>query len=475
MKHYLSAFAFLWMTPINATTLSDSDHVLLYDSFEYRVMPPELRLSDAKQTSLSIVWDAVTDAKFYRIYYATKDFSSLSNTKTAKLRQFAADNGGNYYHLYSEYLTLDNLEPATNYFFLATSVDADNEVSAPRLSEFNTNFPSIRFIKGQSLGMGSVDIRWQALPAATAYTVYFSPKPFIFEDSKNKTAKQLAEQTQQSGGTVYANLTETHLTINNLNTSQTYYFAVIASNQSIKGYVNTGHSVTVRGAMNDTGVTISEHYATGVSSDCQVNVKGGQDCQYGRDNTHNDDADGVAGFSFAKLDSAGNVLAADATHWSCVKDLTTGLIWEVKDSTYSASRTYPYYDSRYAGDNDLNDNRTDGGDDGIWGGVDTSNDTQSYAVQLNRQARCGLTNWRLPSKAELRSIVNYGSTTLDVKGNLVMIDTNYFPYTTANDYWTSTHTIDDPESAWTIFFGNGLDGSRKKDSSRRVKLVSGNQ
>ncbi len=63
---------------------------------------------------------------------------------------------------------------------------------------------------------------------------------------------------------------------------------------------------------------------------CPVATYPGQDAEYGRDATHNDNSDGHAGFSFTKLDANGNTLPTTALSWSCVKDNVTGLIWEVK-------------------------------------------------------------------------------------------------------------------------------------------------
>lgn len=55
-----------------------------------------------------------------------------------------------------------------------------------------------------------------------------------------------------------------------------------------------------------------------------------QDAVLGRDKLVKDDFDGHSGFSYTKLDSFGKPLPNDAIDWACVRDNTTGLIWETK-------------------------------------------------------------------------------------------------------------------------------------------------
>ena len=57
----------------------------------------------------------------------------------------------------------------------------------------------------------------------------------------------------------------------------------------------------ITGKLNDTGITACGD-ASNNNLDCPVNDYHGQDAEYGRDATHNDDSDGHAGFSFTKLD-----------------------------------------------------------------------------------------------------------------------------------------------------------------------------
>ena len=95
--------------------------------------------------------------------------------------------------------------------------------------------------------------------------------------------------------------------------------------------------------LNDTGITWGGNYPSGNNATCIGETINQQDCSHGRDVTHNDDSDGHAGFSFTKLDSSGNILAASATQWSCVQDNITGLIWEIKTDDGGIHDKYNYY------------------------------------------------------------------------------------------------------------------------------------
>ncbi|MDH5258751.1 MAG: DUF1566 domain-containing protein, partial [Gammaproteobacteria bacterium] len=82
---------------------------------------------------------------------------------------------------------------------------------------------------------------------------------------------------------------------------------------------------------------------------------------------------------------------------------------------------------------------------------------------------CGLTNWRLPLREELRSIVHYGSITGTT------IDSNYFPNTSNSDTWTSQTSLyrnTDGSEAWEIHFNTGYSESHEKtEENVHIRLV----
>lgn len=79
--------------------------------------PTNVKISDAKNTSVMLSWDAVTDAQGYYLYYGTKSGVGGSYEKEV----FDIITHTNY--------TLENLKENTQYFFAVSSVDALGEES----------------------------------------------------------------------------------------------------------------------------------------------------------------------------------------------------------------------------------------------------------------------------------------------------------------------------------------------------------
>lgn len=192
-----------------------------------------------------------------------------------------------------------------------------------------------------------------------------------------------------------------------------------------------------------------------------------QDCAHGRDATHDDGSDGHSGFSFTKLDQNGNALSAAAEEWACVRDEVSGLTWEVKTDDgglRDPGNTFSWYDP----------NLTSNG--GFSGYTDRGNcavgscDTYSYAQTVNSVSTplCGNRDWRVPTRHELRSIVNY-------RGIRPTIDTDYFPFQVSGSFWTSHPHVVVDGNAWLIDFRSGFDDDRLKSSAYHVRLVRGPQ
>ena len=169
--------------------------------------------------------------------------------------------------------------------------------------------------------------------------------------------------------------------------------------------------------------------------------------------------------SYTKLDSTGDVLQDDATTWVMVRDNVTGLIWEAKQNKdgnpdyfnpHDADNTYTWYDPNPA---------TNGGDAGTPG---DGTDTDDFIAALNNASFGGFSDWRLPTRKELRSIVDYG------KQN-PSINTLYFPNAVASYYWSSnTRAYFSKDYAWGMGFYNGSDGSHhSKANPFHVRAVRG--
>ena len=232
--------------------------------------------------------------------------------------------------------------------------------------------------------------------------------------------------------------------------------------------------------LNDTGISWAGEYPSGSNTNCtSTTITSAQDCNQGRDATHNDDSDGHAGFSFTKLDANGTPLVDQsvdyaATPWSCVKDNVTGLVWEVKTTNgglRDKNDRYNWYNT---------DPTTNGGsngyadDDGAicygYNSADSSTfcNTQAFTARVNAEGLCGYTDWRVPDINELHSIVHQGRVN-------PTIDTNYFPNTIPSWFWSSSPYASYSYGAWILNFNYGYDGSNLRNYGLYVRLVRGGQ
>ncbi|SEA06704.1 Protein of unknown function [Thiothrix caldifontis] len=105
---------------------------------------------------------------------------------------------------------------------------------------------------------------------------------------------------------------------------------------------------------------------------------------------------------YTKLDAGGNTLPASAPSWACVKDNTTGLIWEMKtDDGGARDKDWRYKHMHNSGGYAIT---TDLYGKLLCNGV-FSCDPYSYIDMMNQQVGlCGKNNWRLPKMGELGSI-----------------------------------------------------------------------
>ena len=169
---------------------------------------------------------------------------------------------------------------------------------------------------------------------------------------------------------------------------------------------------------------------------------------------------------YLKLGPNGHILPHDATEWACVQDRVTGLIWEIKtddNSMRDRDNFYTWYDpatERNHGEaGDRNGGRCKGKGDC---------DTHAYVQVINQQQLCGFSDWRLPSRDEMLTLIDYNDSG---KGSRASINTDYFPQTVASWYWTASSNPDKPDYAWFVLFRNGLALNALKHQPKHVRLV----
>ncbi len=441
---------------------------------ELNQAPTNVAIKKATATSSSevqIEWDSASDDKTiatdlsYEIHLSEGgDFTVSDST-----RKFSGKNVLN--------AAIKGLKAQTAYQVKLIAIDSQGLKtisSAKTVTTLNESTPPINqaptnvsLAKVTALTTTSLSIEWAAakddstLPEKLVYEVHITEGKADFQPSlttlkktlSNTLSTQLDELKVQTDYSVKLLVKDEQ----GLSTSSQVLFVTTLKADSV-----------AVDKINDTGITICANDNT-IFSQCNVTNLGGwfnwqQDGQMGRDALAAQKqlkkiGIGVSGFDFSKLGIKGELLSDNATIWSCVKDNLTGLIWEVKTNDKAlrdTQHTYSWYNT---------DGTSNGGDVG----KSDSNNTLDYTNKVNQSALCGFSDWRLPSRQELESILDYGQTTL------ATVDNNLFLNMQRKSYWTSTTVAVSPASAWAINFADASDGQHSKSNMFPVLLVRGGQ
>ena len=172
--------------------------------------------------------------------------------------------------------------------------------------------------------------------------------------------------------------------------------------------------------------------------------------------------------SYTKLGAAGNTLDAAAASWSCVRDNVTGLVWEVKTADgglRDASHRYSWLS---------NEATRNGAQPGSTGDTQSCSaslggqpcNTANLVAAVNAAGYCGASDWRMPTQAELLTLVHAGRLAPSIEP-AIFINTPGAPYWSAN-----THAMY-PLMAWGVHFGYGSSYAQGKHVANAVRLVRG--
>jgi len=102
----------------------------------------------------------------------------------------------------------------------------------------------------------------------------------------------------------------------------------------------------------------------------------------------------------------------------------------------------------------------------VWDQRDTTTKTWEAALSYCETLTHGTkTDWRLPNRNEILSLVEYTKTSRPV------INTTFFPGAVSNYYWTSTSYTANVSSAWSVYFSDGNVYAGSRASSYYVRCV----
>ncbi len=129
--------------------------------------------------------------------------------------------------------------------------------------------------------------------------------------------------------------------------------------------------------------------------------------------------------------TSANARGPAITDWACTRDNVTGLIWSLESGV------------------------------GDW----TTYARTTLPNATNAVSRCGYSSgWRLPTRRELLSITRAGN-------GYPSIDTNYFPGTQVDIYWTDARYVLDQDAAWLVNFYHGDVAVGNTAYTNHVRLV----
>ena len=418
---------------------------------------PELTINsdEITATSLTLNWQAVTGAISYHIYQST-DSDCLSEQNIVTCPDVI-------YHAESNRTSqvVEDLQSYTEYFFTINSETEDSYSDFGEVVSATTRIATPSSVSLITTSNSEISLNWSAVNNADSYGLF----RYSNADCDVEVNYQACEDA------IYVNnIAVTEYLDSNLNRDTTYYYQLeVLADNGIKSKISEQYSVATAEyhLYNDTGIIYSGNYSSGDSANCadpgNTGINAEQDCDAGRDadSELSKIGDGAAAFDFTKLASDGTELEIQnddwledgdesyGTSWSCVRDNTTELVWQVNSSTET---TYRW-----------------GGATALAGGTGTYySDWDDRVNTANANLLCGLSDWRAPTLDEIMNL-SYMS-----KDSSAYIDSHYFPNATNAEtdipYWTA---MPRSEQALAFYQSWSLPDIRSTDNVAYLRLVSG--
>jgi hypothetical protein len=168
----------------------------------------------------------------------------------------------------------------------------------------------------------------------------------------------------------------------------------------------------------------------------------------------------------AQLDHETRYSTVSVDNDTCIFDSQTGLLWQGKTDVsglHDFRNTYSWYDPDEA-HKELDYRGLENG------GQCTGSrcDTWHYNQAVNEAGYCGYKDWRLPVKDELFSVSDLGRAE-----NPPTMNTAFFTYAQAAEYWSGNDYSFQWDAAWAWNFKYGHDRVDWKKTPKLVRLVRG--
>lgn len=158
-------------------------------------------------------------------------------------------------------------------------------------------------------------------------------------------------------------------------------------------------------------------------------------------------ATGSAGYSlvFKACDATNTATYYDKTE--CVRENGTGLIWQGQTPAGTGLRANNQLKTNYDSTTENQKLFSDSPPPPTQAEIDAISNSIGFKNAVNTTNLCGYNDWRLPTKQELENLVSLS--------NSPKIDTNWFPNTANEGYWSSTPYPNTVYYTWVIEFLNG--------------------